>query len=345
MGTVLVALPTKEEIDPQHCQSVSSFIAPVVQQFRPYSTLVFFAESEMLNRIVVRAPRVRQGLKGIISSRQVFSRGAAAQHWSPPSHCVPSFQPLALSGHRFYSTPAPAAEGTLYKELTVGCVKETLPREKRVALTPANVELLLKEGFKTVLVESGAGAAAGFLDSAYKKAGAQVLPRVEAIKADIVVKCREPTVADIEMMNSGATLISIVKAKQNPEVVNKIKEKKLTVFAMEQIPRTISRAQAFDVLSSQTALAKDVSMFQVMFGLPEPEPDLHPLFYWHILEMKIYSPTIFFFSITYLPLLPPNILSWPLLFFFQVRRGKLSAVFFGGDLVSGGSHALTTIPW
>eukprot|EP00669_Euglena_mutabilis_P000198 TRINITY_DN1026_c0_g1_i1.p1 TRINITY_DN1026_c0_g1~~TRINITY_DN1026_c0_g1_i1.p1 ORF type:complete len:1084 (+),score=253.67 TRINITY_DN1026_c0_g1_i1:37-3288(+) len=209
----------------------------------------------MLNRIVVRAPRVRQGLKGIISSRQVFSRGVAAQHWSPPSHCVPSFQPLALSGHRFYSTPAPAAEGTLYKELTVGCVKETLPREKRVALTPANVELLLKEGFKTVLVESGAGAAAGFLDSAYKKAGAQVLPRVEAIKADIVVKCREPTVADVEMMNSGATLISIVKAKQNPEVVNKIKEKKLTVFAMEQIPRTISRAQAFDVLSSQANLS------------------------------------------------------------------------------------------
>lgn len=254
----------------------------------------------MLNRIVVRAPRVRQGLKGIISSRPFLSRGAAAQHWSPPSHCVPSFQPLALSGHRFYSTPAPAAEGTLYKELTVGCVKETLPREKRVALTPANVELLLKEGFKTVLVESGAGAAAGFLDSAYKKAGAQVLPRVEAIKADIVVKCREPTVADVEMMNSGATLISIVKAKQNPEVVNKIKEKKLTVFAMEQIPRTISRAQAFDVLSSQTALAKDVSMFQVMFGLPEAEPDLHPLFYRHILEMKIYSPTIFLFSITYL---------------------------------------------
>lgn len=154
---------------------------------------------------------------------------------------------------RFYAAPT-TVKGVTYDNLTVGCVKETLPREKRVGLTPSNVELLLKEGFKAVLVESGAGVAAGFTDAAYKAAGAQVVPRVQAIKSDIVLKCREPAAADIEAMADGATLLSFIKPNQHPDVVKKIQEKKITAFAMEQIPRTISRAQTFDILSSQANL-------------------------------------------------------------------------------------------
>jgi NAD(P) transhydrogenase len=134
-------------------------------------------------------------------------------------------------------------------------VKETLERERRVALTPANVALLLKEGFKGVVVEKGCGTAAGFPDADYEAAGAKVVPRAEALKANIVFKVREPAPADIDGMSAESTLISLIKPDSNPEVVKKLEAKKITAFAMERIPRTVSRAQTFDVLSSQANLS------------------------------------------------------------------------------------------
>ena len=161
-------------------------------------------------------------------------------------------QPLPL---RTYSSESSPPTGTPYGELTVGCVKESLPRERRVALTPQNVTLLLKEGFKGVVVERGAGHDAGFPDADYESAGASVVSRAEALQASIVLKCREPSDTDIDMMNPGSSLFSLIKPDANPEVVKKLEAKQITAFAMERIPRTVSRAQTFDVLSSQANLA------------------------------------------------------------------------------------------
>jgi H+-translocating NAD(P) transhydrogenase len=92
-----------------------------------------------------------------------------------------------------------------YSELTVGIPRETFANERRVAITPQNVALLKKKGFKQVLVEQGAGALADFPDNAYAEAGATI---VEAggvwAAADIVLKVRGPNLAEIDHLHAAA---------------------------------------------------------------------------------------------------------------------------------------------
>ena len=141
--------------------------------------------------------------------RRVVRNPAAlsVRHVSTAKHSTPfsAYKPIAALGQptrkqlrqlkriqsRCYNTEE-APKGISYDQLTCSCVKETLERERRVALTPANVALLLKEGFKGVVVEKGCGTAAGFPDADYEAAGAKVVPRAEALKANIVFKvCTE----------------------------------------------------------------------------------------------------------------------------------------------------------
>jgi H+-translocating NAD(P) transhydrogenase len=144
---------------------------------------------------------------------------------------------------------------TPYSELTVGVPRETFANERRVALTPQNVTLLKKKGFGQVLVERGAGAQAGFLDDAYEKAGATLVDSGGIWSAaDIVLKVRGPSVAEVDRVKEGATIISFLQPAQNKDLVSRLAARKVTAFAMDMIPR-ISRAQVFDALSSMANIA------------------------------------------------------------------------------------------
>jgi NAD(P) transhydrogenase len=149
-------------------------------------------------------------------------------------------------------TPTPKP----YSSLTIGVPKETFTNERRVALTPANVALLLKNGFSKVYVERGAGALADFPDDLYAKAGATLVDGAASIwaTADIVLKVRGPSAAEAAAAAASQTLISLLQPAQNRALVETLAARGVTAFAMDMIPR-ISRAQVFDALSSMANIA------------------------------------------------------------------------------------------
>ena len=136
--------------------------------------------------------------------------------------------------------------------LRVGIPKEIVALEKRVAATPSSVARIRKLGFD-VLIESGAGEAASYLDSAYAEAGAQIVDaNVLYAAADIVCKVRAPEPAEVERLKSGATLISFIWPAQQRELLERLQARKLTVLAMDAVPR-VTRAQRMDALSAMAA--------------------------------------------------------------------------------------------
>lgn len=150
------------------------------------------------------------------------------------------------------SSPTPTPSTVPYAELTVGVPRETYPNERRVAITPQNVALLLKKGFSRVLVERGAGDGAQIPDKAYEQAGASLVDQHAVwAQSDIVLKVRAPRVeegkSEIDALRPSSTLISFMYPAQNRHVVEKLAAKGVTSFAMDMIPR-ISRAQVFDAL-------------------------------------------------------------------------------------------------
>jgi H+-translocating NAD(P) transhydrogenase subunit alpha len=134
----------------------------------------------------------------------------------------------------------------------IGVPRETAAGEKRVATVPEVAEKLTKLGFR-VAVQSGAGEAANFSDDAYRAAGAEVVANVWA-SADIIFKVRAPSMAEVELLRPGTTLVSFLWPAQNPELMRALAEKKPTVLAMDSVPR-ISRAQKLDALSSMANIA------------------------------------------------------------------------------------------
>jgi len=138
--------------------------------------------------------------------------------------------------------------------MQIGIPKEIQENENRVAATPKTVELLIKQGF-TFLVETNAGTAASFSDQAYQDSGAEIGSNKDLIwQSDIIFKVNAPTDPEIEQMKQGATLVSFIWPAQNPELLKKLEAKKISVIAMDSIPRT-SRAQALDALSSMANIA------------------------------------------------------------------------------------------
>ena len=137
----------------------------------------------------------------------------------------------------------------------IGVPKEVAAEEKRVATVPEVVEKLMKLGFK-VTVQSGAGDAANFSDDAYRAAGAEIVDTAEKLwgAADIVFKVRGPTSQEIGLLREGVTLVSFIWPGQNPELLKQLAAKKVTVLAMDSVPR-ISRAQKLDALSSMANIA------------------------------------------------------------------------------------------
>ncbi len=135
----------------------------------------------------------------------------------------------------------------------IGVVTETSPGETRVAATPATVAQIIKLGYR-VTVESGAGALSSFTDEAYAEAGAQVADHAAAWAADVVLKVNAPSQTEIGELEDGATVVSLVAPAHNPELLDALAARPITVLAMDAVPR-ISRAQSMDVLSSMANIA------------------------------------------------------------------------------------------
>jgi NAD(P) transhydrogenase subunit alpha len=135
----------------------------------------------------------------------------------------------------------------------IAVLKETRPNERRVAMVPAVADKLVKLGAE-IHMQAGAGDAVKLPDSAFKNALFSNSASELVANADIVVAVQPPSLETVRAMRDGAVLISFVYAHKELELTKLLRDKKITCFAMELVPR-ISRAQAMDALSSQAALA------------------------------------------------------------------------------------------
>lgn len=139
--------------------------------------------------------------------------------------------------------------------ICLGVTKEREQGEKRVALVPDVAARLVKMGFQ-ILMETGAGEGATFADESYEKVGVGIEKNAKIIleKSQIILKVQPPTAEEIEALPEGTILISLIFPQRFPERVALLRDKKITTFAMELIPR-ITRAQSMDALSSQATVA------------------------------------------------------------------------------------------
>jgi len=138
----------------------------------------------------------------------------------------------------------------------IGVPKEIFPGERRVATVPEVVEKLIKLGF-TVQVEAGAGEAANVSDDDYRKAGAGIVDSAAALWAgsDIVFKVRPITLDEVGLMKEGSTLIGFIWPAQNPDLMKALSDRKVTALAIDSLPRTLSRAQKMDALTSMAGVS------------------------------------------------------------------------------------------
>jgi len=150
--------------------------------------------------------------------------------------------------------------------------KESHPHETRAALTPETTQQSRALNLE-VAVERGAGAAAGFADSDYEAAGAALVDDGAALPADadVVLRVRAPTGAELSAMRPGTALVGMLSPHGDREAVDAYAAARIDAFAMELVPR-ISRAQSMDVLSSQANLAgyKAVIDASAMFARAMP---------------------------------------------------------------------------
>jgi len=137
----------------------------------------------------------------------------------------------------------------------VAIPKERAEDEHRVALVPDTAAKLIAASLE-VSVESGAGAGAYFPDGAYEKAGVKVVKTADALlkDADAVLKVQAPALDEIDLLKSGAVLISFLQPSTQADIVRALAKRGVTAFSLELLPR-ISRAQSMDALSSQASAA------------------------------------------------------------------------------------------
>ena len=135
--------------------------------------------------------------------------------------------------------------------MKVGVAKETAPGERRVALVPEVLGKLKAAGLE-VLVEAGAGAGAAIPDSAYAAAGAEVVP-TDALyqQSDVVLRVAKPSPDEIGRLRKGQAVIGFLAPLIDPELAKALAAKGVTAISLDAIPRTLSRAQSMDALSSQ----------------------------------------------------------------------------------------------
>jgi NAD(P) transhydrogenase subunit alpha len=137
--------------------------------------------------------------------------------------------------------------------LTVGVLKETSAHEARVALTP-DVAAKLVELKADVTIERGAGERSHLGDALYRGVRFQPSARDVLASARVLLKVQPPTLEEVGALAPGSVVVGFMQAHVNLDVVRALRDRKITSFAVELIPR-ISRAQSMDALSSQAAVA------------------------------------------------------------------------------------------
>jgi NAD(P) transhydrogenase subunit alpha len=161
--------------------------------------------------------------------------------------------------------------------MKIGVPKETFPGERRVALVPSVLPSLTKAGFQ-IVIESGAGTAAGFEDQAYQEKGAQVSNRAEAFRtADIVTQVRaagaagDEAQADLALLRPDQIVIAMAEPLGAVEQLRGYADRRVRLFALELMPR-ITRAQTMDVLSSMATIAGYKAVLIAAATLPRMLP-------------------------------------------------------------------------
>jgi NAD(P) transhydrogenase subunit alpha len=137
--------------------------------------------------------------------------------------------------------------------LTVGVLKESSAHEARVALTP-DVAAKLAELKVAVRIERGAGERSHLTDDLYRGVAFDAAARDVLAAARVLLKVQPPTLDEVDALAPGAVVIGFLQPHANLDVVRRLRDRKITSFSVELIPR-ISRAQSMDALSSQAAVA------------------------------------------------------------------------------------------
>ncbi|BHH82279.1 Re/Si-specific NAD(P)(+) transhydrogenase subunit alpha [Desulforhopalus sp. 52FAK] len=141
--------------------------------------------------------------------------------------------------------------------MRIGVPKEQHQGELRVAMTPDVITAVIQLGYE-VMIEAGAGELSKFSDEKYIEAGAEIAVDRESLyqQSDLILKVRAPNEeqGEVSLLREGQHLISFIQPAQNEDLMAQLVEKKLTVLAMDSVPR-ISRAQKMDALSSMANIA------------------------------------------------------------------------------------------
>ena len=139
--------------------------------------------------------------------------------------------------------------------MKVGVARETAPGERRVALVPDAINKLRAADI-SVLVERGAGEAAAFPDDSYVEADARIVTTSTLYaSSDIILRIHRPTPAELKATHPGQVIIGMLAPLLDPTAMAEMANLQLTTISLDAIPRTISRAQAMDALSSQANVA------------------------------------------------------------------------------------------
>ncbi|EPF70058.1 Re/Si-specific NAD(P)(+) transhydrogenase subunit alpha [Acinetobacter rudis] len=136
--------------------------------------------------------------------------------------------------------------------MQIGIPTETVANENRVAATPETVKKLVQAGHQ-VVIERGAGLKAAYIDSAYEQAGA-VISADAYNGSQIILKVRAPVGDEIKKLPAQSIVVAMFDPHRNPDL-DQFAAQQVSAFALELLPRTLSRAQNMDVLSSQANLA------------------------------------------------------------------------------------------
>jgi len=152
--------------------------------------------------------------------------------------------------------------------MKIGVARETAPGERRVALVPEALGKLTAAGLE-VLVEKGAGVGAMIPDAAFAEAGATIVSRDDLYRqADVVARVQKPSDDEAKRLRSGQAVIGLLQPLLDPKLMAKLAKDGVTAISLDAIPRTLSRAQTMDALSSQANVGgyKAVLIAAAAFG-------------------------------------------------------------------------------
>jgi NAD(P) transhydrogenase subunit alpha len=135
--------------------------------------------------------------------------------------------------------------------MKVGVAREAAPGERRVALVPEALGKLTAAGLE-ILVEAGAGSGAQIPDELFVEAGAKVVPTAELYaQSDVILRVQKPTESEAKILRKGQVLVGLLQPLLDPALMQTLADGGVTAISLDAIPRTLSRAQTMDALSSQ----------------------------------------------------------------------------------------------